>query len=434
MTELYEYQKKIVDNEKKKSTALFMEPGTGKTITSLALFQKSKQPKILVICVLSKLQDWQDDLWKEVSRPSIILNKGTKKNDEIILNEKTNALIINFESAWRCKELSNWVDKDTYIIIDESHKMKSIKSKIGKFCSKLKTKTDTKCILTGTPQSTGYIDYYNQLNFIDVISVPFKMFSEAYCVYETQKYNGFPFKQLVGYKNTYSLDRIINENCVFFKRDLNNDQIPTEVNVALEKPKKYDAFKKVRIYEDYAADNVSKLFVTLRKMCSGNIDIYQVDDQKIKWLEDLCEDLTYRLVIFYNFNFERDAIIGLMQKLKIPYSQYNGDVKDLTNFTKYDNGVAICQYMSASLGLNDFVKANICVMYSPSLSYTDYTQSKKRIDRIGQTKKPLFYNLYCKGTIEEKILQSIKKGITFDERMFETYMRENDFAPKEVRK
>lgn len=433
MTELYDYQKRIVNSQDKKSTALFMEPGTGKTITSLALFEKSKQSKILVICILSKLQDWQDDLKKEVNIDSVILNKGTKKNDELILSEKTKAFIINFESAWRCKELLNWVDKDTYIIIDESHKMKSTKSKIGKFCSKLRLKTETKCILTGTPQSKGYIDYYNQLNFVDIMSVPFKMFSDVYCVYETQKFNGFPFKQLVGYKNTMLLDKIINENCVFFKRDLNNDQIPSEVDVRLDKPKKYDAFKKVRIYQDYVADNVSKLFVSLRTLCSGNLGNYEVDDQKIKWLEDLCEDLTYRVVIFYNFNFERDRIIKLMEKLKIPYSQYNGEVKDLTNFNKHNNGVAICQYMSASLGLNDFVKSNVCVMYSPSLNYTDYVQSKKRIDRIGQLKKPLFYNLYCKGTVEEKILQSIKKGITFDLKLFETYMSDNDFIKKEVK-
>ena len=79
MTELYDYQKRIVNSQDKKSTALFMEPGTGKTITSLALFEKSKQPKILVICILSKLQDWQDDLKKEVNLDSVILNKGTKK-------------------------------------------------------------------------------------------------------------------------------------------------------------------------------------------------------------------------------------------------------------------------------------------------------------------------------------------------------------------
>lgn len=396
--------------------------GTGKTVTSLALFKKSKKPKLLIVCILSKLQDWQDDVLSECGKESIILNKGTKKNSEILKQRESDVYIINFESVWRVEEILKWVDKDTYIIIDESQKIKSVSSKVGRFMRKLKIKTDYKCILTGTPQSKGYIDYYNQLSFIDLLPMTYKMFTDTFCVYQIEQYGGFPFKKLVGYKNTDVLDKIINENCVFFKRDVNNDQIPTEIDVKFDKPNKYDYFKRIRVYEDYAADNVSKLFVTLRKLCSGNIDKYDVDKQKIQWLEDFCEDLTFRVVLFYNFNFEKDKIIALMEKLKIPYSQYNGSVKDLTNFEKYEGSVVLCQYQSASLGINNLVKSNVCVLYSPSLNYTDYIQSKKRIDRIGQTKKPLFYNLYCKGTVEEKILKTIKKGKDFDDKMFNYYL------------
>ena len=396
--------------------------GTGKTVTSLALFKKSKKPKLLIVCILSKLQDWQDDVLSECGKESIVLNKGTKKNSEILKQRESDVYIINFESVWRVEEILKWVDKDTYIIIDESQKIKSVSSKVGRFMRKLKIKTDYKCILTGTPQSKGYIDYYNQLSFIDLLPMTYKMFTDTFCVYQIEQYGGFPFKKLVGYKNTDALDEIINENCVFFKRDVDNDQIPTEIDVKFDKPKKYDYFKRIRVYEDYAADNASKLFVTLRKLCSGNIDKYAVDKQKIQWLEDFCEDLTFRVVLFYNFNFEKDKIIALMEKLKIPYSQYNGSVKDLTNFEKYERSVVLCQYQSASLGINNLVKSNVCVLYSPSLNYTDYIQSKKRIDRIGQTKKPLFYNLYCKGTVEEKILKTIKQGKDFDDKMFNYYL------------
>ena len=65
-------------------------------------------------------------------------------------------------------------------------------------------------------------------------------------------------------------------------------------------------------------------------------------------------------------------------------------------------------------------------MYSPPLNYTDYVQSKKRIDRIGQTRKPLFYNLYCKNTVEEKILQTLKTGMDFDLKMFEDYLKKEE--------
>ena len=423
-TRLFDYQQAIVDKEKhNKGVALFLDMGCGKTVTSLAIAEQWNNPKLLIICIISKLNDWQEDAKKELNRNAIILNKGTTKNKQA-LSQNNDTYIINFESAWRLPELLKWVDKSTTIIVDESHKIKSVKSKIGKFMQKLKVKTKTKCILTGTPQAKGYIDYYNQLSFIDVMKMPYKLFTDTFCVFDTQNFNGFPIKQLIGYKNTRVLDRMIKENCVFFKRDINNEQIPTEIDVKFDKPKKYDYFKKVRIYEDYVADNSSKLFVTLRKICSGNIDDYIVDTQKIDWLKDFLEDLNQRVVIFYNFNFERDRIINLLQQMKIPISQYNGNVKDLTEFKENENGVVLCQYISASLGLNDLVSSNICIMYSPSLNYTDYIQSKKRIDRIGQTKKPLFYNLYCKGTVEEKILKTIKQGKNFDDKMFESYLQE----------
>lgn len=421
--QLFDYQQKIVDSQKCNSSALFMDMGTGKTVTSLALFKKSRQPKLLILCIVSKLNDWQEDVLSECGRRSLILNKGSKINNETVKNTHETTLIINFESAWRCAELLKWTDENTYIIVDESHKIKSYTSKIGRFCNKLKKRTSTKCILTGTPQSKGYIDYYNQLSFVDFMNITYKEFCDNFCNYSIEQYGGMPFKKLVGYRNTEVLDKLIHESCVFFRRDVDNKQIPSEIDVKLPKPKVYDKFRRTRVYEDYAADNVSKLFVTLRKICSGNIDKYPVDFQKIDWLHDFCEDLSFRLVIFYNFNFERDMIIELMKKLKIPYSCYNGECKDLRNFEKYDNGVAICQYMSASLGLNNLVKSNVCVMFSPSLNYTDYIQSKKRIDRIGQTKKPLFYNLYCKDTVEEKILKTIKQGQNFDDTMFEEYLR-----------
>lgn len=425
-TKLFDYQQKIVDEQsKRKSINLFMGMGTGKTVTSLALFEKQPTTKILVICLISKMQDWSDDLKKELNIDATILNKGSNKNKELLLND-SKAYIINFESAWRLIDLLKWVGKDTTIIIDESHKCKSVSSKIGKFITKLKERTPYKIILTGTPQSSGYIDYYNQLRFTDTFTIPYKQFCDRYCVYETMNFTGYPFKKLVGYQNTNELDKIINENCAFFERSVDNSLIPSDVDAKLETPKKYKPFKKVRIYEDYAADNSSKLFVSLRTLCSGFIDKYDLDKEKIKWLKDFLEDLNDRVVIYYNFNKERDDIIELLTSLNIPYSEYNGRTKDLTNFKTHKNGVAICQYISASTGLNDLVLSHLCVFYSPTLNYIDFSQAKKRIDRIGQTQKPLYYYLYCKGTVEEKIYDALKKGQDFDDKMFERYLTETN--------
>lgn len=421
-TKLYPYQEKIRDEQKNnKSVNLFMGMGTGKTITSLSIFEQNPTSKILIICLVSKMKDWQEDLKKELDMDSIILNKGTAKN-RVLLEENSSAFIINFESAWRLKELLKWVDFDTTILVDESQKIKNPQSSIGKFAQRLCKRTNYKIILTGTPQSQGYIDYYNQLYFTNTWDIKFTDFKKMFCIFEDQYFNGYTVKTLVGYKNKETLDKIINENCVFYEREIDDDMIPTDIIQKFDKPKKYDFFKKHRVWKDVMADSVGKLFATLRTICSGNIEEYEVDDQKIKWLDDLLDCINDRLVVFYNFNVERDRIIKLLEKKKIPYSEYSGRTKSFDEFKNNEKSVALCQYKSASTGINDLVISNKCVFYSLPTEYIDFIQSKKRLDRIGQTKKPLFYYLICKDTVEEKIYWRLMQGKDFDDKMFQSYM------------
>lgn len=423
-TKLYDYQQKIVDNCKSTKVPLFMGMGTGKTVTSLAIYNKYRTHKILVICLISKMEDWKRDLKLECNMDAVILNKGTKRNLKEIELSYSNAYIINFESVWRMgMALYKWVDINTTILIDESHKIKNPSSNIGKYCRKLGERTNHKILLTGTPQSQGYIDYYNQLNFLDIIPHTFADFKKMFCVYEDKMFNNFPVKTLVGYKNTKLLDKIIKENCIFFERSVDEELIPTDIVQHLSKPKCYDKFKRERVYKDVAADSISKLFVSMRTICSGFIGEYQVDKQKIQWLDDFLDCFEDRLVVFYNFNVERDSIIELLEKKKIPYSEYNGRTKSFETFKNEEKSVILCQFKTASTGINDLVISNTCVMYSPPTVYIDFVQSKKRIDRIGQTKKPLFYYLVTDNTVEEKIMDNLNKGLDFDDRMFDRYLK-----------
>ena len=425
-TELFPYQQNIVDSITSTSTPLFMGMGTGKTITSLNIFKKFKTTKILIICLISKINDWKEDLYKECGIESVILRNSSKKNNEIVETENNLAYIINFESAWRCNQLIKWVDKDTTILIDESHLIKNPTSKIGKFCRLLSSKTKNKLILTGTPQSQGYIDYYNQLYFCGILNISFREFKTKYCIYEDKFYNGFRIKTLVGYKNKEELDEIIKSNCVFYERKTDDELIPTDIIQYFEKPKIYDKFKSKRIYKDYVADNNGKLQYALRTICSGNITDYEVDDQKIKWVSDFLECVNDRVVIFYNFDVERDRLIKLLNKKNIPYSEYNGREKSFDNFKENNKSVILCHYKSASTGINDLVISNICIYFSLPREYINFIQSKKRLDRIGQTKKPLFYYLICKDTIEIATYKTLMEGKDFDDMMFENYMKGMD--------
>ena len=180
----YDYQEQIAQKIVTSgdiSVALFMDMGTGKTITSLRVFEllheQNKANKILVVCLKNKIEDWQKEIDMEFE------------------NKDFDYEVINFESIWRPKRADfykNYVDEKTLIIVDESHKIKSHKTKITKFMLSLYHQTKLKLILTGTPQSEEYIDYYPQMKFINApdYDLTYKKFDQTYLIKSLEMQGG----------------------------------------------------------------------------------------------------------------------------------------------------------------------------------------------------------------------------------------------------
>ena len=70
------------------------------------------------------------------------------------------------------------------------------------------------------------------------------------------------------------------------------------------------------------------------------------------------------------------------------------------------------------MGLN-LQKANRMIYYTPPLSSELYEQSRKRIHRINQTKTCFYYQLTCKGSVEEKIYNTLAMRRDYTEALFE---------------
>lgn len=85
--------------------------------------------------------------------------------------------------------------------------------------------------------------------------------------------------------------------------------------------------------------------------------------------------------------------------------------------------MAICNYKSGSFGINDLVISNIFIAYSPTDSYLEWEQSKKRIDRDGQKNTPVYY--FIMSGLEKRIYESLKVGKSFDDRVFVKEMLDN---------
>lgn len=419
---LFDYQKEAIENFETKPLNL-SDVGTGKSYMSIGSYVESGCTKLLVICLAPKVLDFVED-GEAFGLNITALNKGTKKNKEML--ETADQIAISFESSWRLTELLKWVDKNSFIIIDESHKVGVSKSKVTKFVMQLSKKAKYTYLCTATPVSNGKLEnWYSQLYIANVFRKPKKEFEQLFVIKQMRQMGSMRFMDIVGYQNEQLLQQMIDEASVNYKRD--KGYLPQDYVYKTKKPAMYNKLKKNRIYKDdydniVELDNASNLFNRLRQVSHGFLEGVSkpVSKEPFERVEAILETHNNeRVVLFYNYRAEYLMLRMLLDKLKRPYGVYNGNLKDLDNFKNNENGVVLAQYKSASTGINDFVISNVTIFNSIPLSSTEYLQAKGRTDRHGQEKTPLYYHIVPDTPIEKKIFETVTNGKDFTNEMIE---------------
>ena len=450
-TTLYDYQEKTANDIFKRiynleihGAYLGFDTGTGKTVTSLSvaeqLYNSRLAGPVVVICPVSKVDDWKKDLNKEV--PQI---KDT--------------FVTSFQSAWREKSsklITELLSHDIgVLIIDEGHKMKTYDSKQSKYIQKIVTDYNPyTLILSATPQNKKYIDLYPQYKVLnsELFNIKARDFKQNYCI-EAQNWNlvragkaRFPFNEIVGYRDTEKMDAEIKKYTYYKKYESEYDR-PIEISQSFKMTSDMKYFKEKKVWpkmdeksflsalesgddklldEDIIIANRPTLHhIYMRESCSGFIYNKTLkDNPKLQWLEDFVDGNEGRIVVFTNFINETILISELCKKMKRPYCIYDGSHKDLAEWNMYENTIAIVNVVAGGAGLNDFAKTNIAIFFSPPENHIDFEQAKGRIDRIGQTKQPVYYYLQIMNSVEPQIYRALKDGQDFDDRMFESWLEE----------
>lgn len=429
---LFPYQQHQVELIKQNKTFNFSDVGTGKTFVGLEGFKQSNCTKLLVICLATKVQDFADD-GKLLDLDITPLNKGTKKN-KLLLKDQ-NQIAISFESVWRLDELLEWVDKDTYILIDESHKIKSRSSKVGYFVTKLANQAQLVYQMTATPITNGkYEEFFQQLVIAGLIDTNWKFFEQEYLQMELQsvKVQGQTryFNEIVGYKNIDKLMHLVESHAVYQQRTLTIDQQPLEIIYTAKKPTMYNKLARERVVQldtgelkEY--DSTSSVYHAMRQLASGVLNGIgkTIRKDKIERVRDILATTDERVVIFYNYTSELHALEQLLSSLDRPYSTFNGSSHDRSLFENNHNGVCLVQYKAGSTGVNGFQIASVCIMFSLADGSTTHIQAMGRINRIGQTKQPIFYMLVCENSVESKVLRYIIEGKDITDNMLDSLIQ-----------
>ena len=335
--------------------------------------------------------------------------------------------------------------------------MKTYDSKQSKFIQDIVSKyAPFVLVLSATPQNKKYIDLYPQYKILnsDLFDIKAKEFKQRYCI-ESTNYNlvyagkaRFPYNEIVGYKNTDDMDMEI-KKYTYYKKYESEYERPIEIPQSFKMTSDMKYFKEKKIWprmdekaletilasgdiedidtEFIIANRPTLHHIYMRESCSGFIkDNFLKDNPKRQWLQDFLEGNEGRIVIFTNFIAETVLINRLCLELKRHCCIYDGANKDLTNWNEYDDCVAIVNVVAGGAGINDFVKTNIAVYFSPPENHIDFEQSKGRIDRIGQTKQPVYYYLQIMNSVEPQIYRALKEGKDFDDRMFESWIEEDE--------
>lgn len=406
--------------------AVYHDMGLGKTFTGSEMMKRFGCRNNLIICQKSKVDDWFNHFCTNYSDQGYsflnLTNKGELEYfmEDIPLLKKVG--IINYELAWRRKELLKLTD--FCLMLDESSLIQNSKAKQSKFI--LKLKPDHVILLSGTPTGGKYENLWTQVHLLGW-GIKEDLFLRRYVNWRKIEVGGL-IRKIVDksnpYKNIDSLKDRMREYGAIFKKTEECYQLPEQIftKVFVKPPREYWTFRRDSIVSVDSVELVGD--TTLTKMLYQRQLCGQYNPCKLDALRDLLESTNDRLIVFYNFDSELYKIKELCAELNRPVSEVNGHNKDLTAYENETNSVTLCQYRSASKGLN-LQKCNQIVYFTLPLGSEDFEQSKKRIHRIGQEHSCFYYLMLSTGTIEESILSTLEQRKDYTDELFR---KENENA------
>lgn len=356
-----------------------MEMGTGKTKVALDLInsKSNKIDYILWICPFSIKNEIikERDKWYPAMKIDVVGCETIGSSDRTYL-----------------EILKRVTTSKTFIVVDESLKIKNINAKRTRRIIEFGGYAQYKLILNGTPITKNVIDLWAQMEFLSpkILKMSFNQFKNTYCEY----YIRGRLKGMV--KKQHNIEHLISliEPYIF------------DCDLDIEAKKMYyNYFYDVDIFQ------YSSLKNELLE-CITNIDFFVLTTKlqqfyttyKEEMLKELLGQINDQVIIFVKYLDSIPAgankIVGDMntkERKQVIDKFERGDFKEL-----------YITYGCGSYGLNLQFCRNI-IFAEHCFDYSQRIQAEARIYRIGQNYDVNYYNLWCNVGLEKMIQSSLNK-------------------------
>lgn len=425
---LYEHQKTILEQVRPfNRCGIYVDMGGGKTFIGSEKMMELGATVNLLICQKSKVADWVDHFRTYYPDLRVYDATSTKKAEKrayeygFWVNYRNGkvfqgVIAINYDLVWRRKELLQL--KDFTLMLDESSLVQNHGAKRTRFI--LRMKPANVILLSGTPTSGRYERLWTQMHLLGW-PISRKLYNQTYMIWDyiENRQTGYRIPVVKGYKNVKRLKRKMAEyGCVFMKSDEFGIDLPEQqdITIKVKTSSDYRKFMKTRYLR--MSDDVELVGdTTLTSRLYSRMLCGHYNKNKLTAVKELIESTEDRLIIFYNFNAEMKALKKICESLTRPISVVNGRIRDLKAYEKDPDSVTLIQYQAGAHGLN-LQKCRRAIYFTLPESSELFEQSRKRIHRIGQTQACFYYILLCQGSVEEKILQTLKKRKDYTDALF----------------
>jgi len=441
------------------SYGYLMEMGTGKSkvlidnIAALAL--KGDLNFALIIAPKGVYRNWvakeipehlSDNVRHRVIRWVSSANKKQKEEMQSVAKafDGLTIFVMNVESfsTLKGRTAGEWMAKNFgrngLIAIDESTTIKNPKAKRTKALMKIASGFAYRRILTGSPITKSPMDAYAQFEFLGPRLLGYDSyyaFQGRYAVTQQRKMGAHSFQQVVGYRNldelTYRIDqhsfRVLKKDCL----DL-PDKTYTARYVSLtdEQFKMYEQLRNMAMtmLEDgqlVTAPAVITQLLRMQQVLSGHL---KTDDDEMVYfpsnrmdaLVEILEEHDGKAIIWSRFRYDIQQITAMLNKTfgEGSAAAYFGDTPDeerndiVRNFQNPDHPLKffIGNPATAGYGLT-LTEADLCIYYANDFNLETRIQSEDRAHRIGQKNNVTYIDLISAGTIDEKIVESLRAKI-----------------------